>query len=261
MGNNKSNVSVGKPKIGGAVWRAPIGTTLPTTATEALNEAFTCMGFVSSDGMTNSNGRASTDISAWGGTVVASPQTSYADKFKATFIEALNTEVLKASYGDSNVTGALATGLHIKANAQEDTEHSYVIDYELNGNIKQRTVIPCGKITEVGDVVYKDDNVIGYPLTISALPDGNEDTHHTYYTGPVTVTLNTSSVTVVTGSTETLVATTVPVGGSVTWRSSNTAVATVSTAGLVTGVDEGVCTVIATYEGAVAHCDVTVITE
>lgn len=34
------NVSAAKPKVGGAVWRAPLGTPLPTDAKSALNEAF-----------------------------------------------------------------------------------------------------------------------------------------------------------------------------------------------------------------------------
>ena len=40
MANNKANVTTGKPKVGGAVFRAPVGTTLPTDASTALNSAF-----------------------------------------------------------------------------------------------------------------------------------------------------------------------------------------------------------------------------
>ena len=40
MSNNKEFATVGKPKIGGSIWRAPVGTTLPTTADGELDTAF-----------------------------------------------------------------------------------------------------------------------------------------------------------------------------------------------------------------------------
>lgn len=63
-------VTTGKPKVAGAIYRAPAGTTLPTSAEEALNSAFVELGFVSENGVSNSNTPDTDNIKAWGGAVV-----------------------------------------------------------------------------------------------------------------------------------------------------------------------------------------------
>ena len=40
MSQTASNVTAGKPAVGGAVYRAPLGTTLPASAKEKLDDAF-----------------------------------------------------------------------------------------------------------------------------------------------------------------------------------------------------------------------------
>lgn len=176
--SNQAYVSTGKPKIGGAIYRAPAGTTLPTSATDTLNSAFKCLGYVSEDGLVNTNTASTESIKAWGGDVVQKPQTEKPDTFKATFIEAMNTEVLKATYGDDNVSGELATGITVRANAKELPVGPWVCDMILGGNFK-RICIANGQVTEVGDIEYKDASVIGYPLTIDAFPGGWADTADT----------------------------------------------------------------------------------
>lgn len=65
-----SNVTTGKPKIGGAVWSAPDGTTLPTSAAVELDKAFKSLGYCSDDGVKNKASSSSDSITAWGGDTV-----------------------------------------------------------------------------------------------------------------------------------------------------------------------------------------------
>lgn len=179
--NTASNVSAGKPKITGAIYAAPLGTTLPTDTTTALNEAFKPLGYCSEDGLVNSTDLQSENIKAWGGDTVLVVQEEKEDTFQFTLIEFLNPEVKKAVYGDDNVTGSLSTGMTVKANADEPEESVWVIDMVMHGDVATRFVIPNGKVSEVGDVTFTDNEAVGYEVTITATPDSSGQTHYEYY--------------------------------------------------------------------------------
>ena len=182
--NNAQNVTAGKPLINGAVFRAPIGTTLPTTATEALNPAFANVGYISDAGVVNSNSPSSNNIKAWGGDVVLVTLEEKPDTFQFTMIEAKNVEVMKAVYGDENVSGDLATGIHVAANSTLQPNCSWVIDQRLRDGTYKRIVLPDAGINAVGDITYADSAAVGYQTTLACLPDSTGNTHHEYIKDP-----------------------------------------------------------------------------
>ena len=260
---NTDNVTTGKPKITGAIYRAPLGTTLPTDATTALSGAFAEMGYISDDGVTNSNTPSTTKIKAWGGQIVLIVTSEKPDTFKLKFIEALNSNVLETVYGEDNVTVDAVNGtIAVKANAAALDDYVYVIEEALKGGAKKRIVIPCGELSALGDIVYKDDTAIGYDVTLDALPNSSGDNHYEYIALPAGTTmalsLDKSTASVAHGSTTAITATTTPAGMRVTWGTSDATKATVDDAGVVTGVAAGSATITATFGGISKSCAVTV---
>lgn len=194
MANNSANVTTGKPKPGGAIWVAPVGTTLPTSVGATLDAAFKCLGFASEDGVTNDNSPSSEQIKAWGGTVVLSTQTERPDNFGVTLIEAKNVEVLKVVYGASNVTTSAGGAITVKSTAQELPDLSWVFDLVNSDGSYKRIVIPRGRVSATGTITYADSAAVGYALTITDTPDTLGVYHYEYIEAPVTytVTFNTN---------------------------------------------------------------------
>ena len=178
--NKASNVSAGKPKVGGAIFSAPVGTPLPTSTSEALDAAFKNLGYVSKDGLTNSTAIESQKIKAWGGDTVLVILSSKEDSFKYKLIEIKSVDVLKYVYGEDNVSGTLDTGILVKVNNTDVPEQSIVIDMILRDNTAKRIVIPSCKISDVADIVYGDEDAVGYETTVDCTPDSDGNTHYEY---------------------------------------------------------------------------------
>ena len=170
-----ANVLAGKPLATGGVSMAPLGTTAPTDATTALPASWKSGGYVGEDGLTETTDRSTEKIKAWGGDTVKVVQTDFAVTYQFTFIETLNADVLKVVYGAANVTTTAASStkgtLHkVLVKGDELPPTAFVFDMR-DGDARIRIHVPQGQITEVGEITYSDSEVIGYTLTVEALPD------------------------------------------------------------------------------------------
>ena len=186
MGQNASNVTSAKPKITGAIYSAEIGATLPTNHTAPLDPKFKSLGYLSEDGIVNQDTRKSDEEKAFGGDIVETSQSEKSDKFKFTFLETLNLDVLKEVYGADNVTVDATTGaITVKSNSKVLVERSFIIELVLkNGRIK-RIVIPKAKVSEIGDITYADKKLSGFQTTLVAFPDADGNTHYEYISGGI----------------------------------------------------------------------------
>ena len=185
--NTATNVSVGKPNVSGAIYRATrtSNLTVPTNASASLSGDYKCLGYISEDGVTNSLSMDSDKVKAWGGDTVLAFQTDKDDTFEFTLLEILNDDTLKAVFGANNVTVTAASvsapkSIAINVNSDEQDEAVWVIDMVMRGDNPKRIVIPYGKITEMGEITYKDDEAVGYNVTITCTADSSGNTHYEY---------------------------------------------------------------------------------
>ncbi len=174
MPNVASNIVAGVPLATGGVLIGALTAALPTTASGSTT-GFTAAGYVGEDGVTESYDRSTDRIRAWGGDTVKIVQTEFGATYQFTFLETLNADVLKAVYGDANVTTTAATAstsqLHaVKVTGQTLPHKRYIFELK-DGNAKIRIVIPDGQISEVGEITYSDSEVIGYEVTVEAFAD------------------------------------------------------------------------------------------
>lgn len=179
MPNKATAAKPAETEIGGGIAFAPSGTSLPESANEALDSSFVNVGYVSTDGVTRSIGLDSTTVNAWGGAVAAVLSGTKTETFKFKVIEAYNVDLLGMVFGKA--TGTLDTGITVESNSLPQDEHEWVITMLETDSNGHRVVIPRGVITEIGDVVYVDNDVTGYELTLTAMADDDGNTAYDYY--------------------------------------------------------------------------------
>ncbi|MGX4737109.1 phage tail tube protein [Kitasatospora griseola] len=154
--------------ITGAAYTAPRGTTAPTDATTSWPVAAIDIGWISDDGITESNSADVTEIKAWqGGATVRKVISGSEMTFKLTAIETSKT-TLELYHKGSKVTGSNGKAvLAIKAPGPDRRMFGFDV---LDGDSHIRIVVPDGEVTETGDLVYKGDEALAYELTITAYP-------------------------------------------------------------------------------------------
>ena len=183
MTNTVANVLQGAPATTGGVLIGTAGATLPTTATGTAT-GFTALGYVGEDGLTETIDRTTDKIKAWGGDIVKVTQSEFSVTYGFTLYETQNADVLKAVFGDTNVTTAAATAStgklqSVKVNSQTRSKKPMIFEM-IDGLAKIRIVVPSGQISLSGDLTYTDAGVVGYPCTVEAFADssGNQAYHY-----------------------------------------------------------------------------------
>lgn len=188
MPNDKSNITIGLPKPGGAIFWAPSGTDLPLDADEALDEAFVNLGYVSEDGLTATTTEEGDDIQAWGPEPVMRSQTSYTRTFTFNLLETSRESALKFRYGDDNVTVNMDGSIKVTDNGKQNPRGVFVVDtLQNNGSDSpriHRQVVGDAQLSDrSGDQVYNNSDPVNIPSVLTAykfIEDGVTSTDGDY---------------------------------------------------------------------------------
>lgn len=160
MANSSANVTVAG---NGAVWIAPLGTALPTSASATPNVAFKQFGYISDAGVVESQGTTTNKIKAWQNSdTVREIQTEHDLTYKFAAIED-NTTVLNAFYGN------YAAG-KVEINGAQPLPFEYIVDV-IDGIDLIRFVLPYAQVSARGDIAYVGTAEIEYDMTITCYPD------------------------------------------------------------------------------------------
>lgn len=171
--NDKSNITVGLPKPGGALYWAPSGTALPTDADVALDDAFVNLGYVTTDGLTASTKEDGNDIDAWGPELVGRSQTSYGRSFAFSLLETSRESALKFRYGEDNVTISEDGSIKVNDTGKPLPRGIFVCDtLQTNGDADpriHRQVAGDAQLTDrSGDQAYNNSDPVNIPSTLTA---------------------------------------------------------------------------------------------
>jgi len=170
---DSANVYVPAPRPGGAgvFYRALLGTALPTDASTELAVDYLDHGYAGEEGFVITSARDITDLKAFGGDTVATTQNSYDWSVQVTLLEDGNLNVLKTTFGDSNVTDNGSGLITVKHNKVRLPRSVFVIDTIGDNDRLKRQIIPIGQVTAVGDITVVHTDMVKYQLTVKAYPN------------------------------------------------------------------------------------------
>lgn len=172
MANTAANAAAG---ITGAVAVDPTNTATAPTGTASTLTGFDELGYIGEDGVTEARSRSIDAKRAWqNGEIVRTIYTEGELTYHFVALET-NLTVIESYYGTS-VTQAVADGSWVIDPTATGGRKRWVITVVDGGEI-ERTYIPQGEITEVGDKVYQNGELIGYEMTLTAYKDSGIGGH------------------------------------------------------------------------------------
>lgn len=153
----------------GSVAVAPVGTTLPTSATASLNAAFTDLGYITEDGVSLTVEPQVEEFMAWQSRQPVRRELTGQDITVSFALEQWNSDSIILAFGGGDVTEA---GGQYTYNFPADTdaldERALVVSWK-DGTKDYRAVFARGNVTDSVETSLTRSELSVLPITFKAL--------------------------------------------------------------------------------------------
>lgn len=163
--NNTNNVSAGKGVVGGYLFSAPLGSTLPVDYATALDSAFVNLGYVTDDGATFSTDADSNTFKDLNGSDIATSNGGRTRTLNVQLAE-VKEDALKEVFGQNAVAVDASSGAITITHDNNDMPHrAVVLDLVLRNGRRWRRVLPDAQVTEWGDLTILYSDLVTFDIT------------------------------------------------------------------------------------------------
>jgi|TARA_R110000796_G_scaffold130721_1_gene246389 hypothetical protein len=162
--------------VSGSVYVGPVGTAPPTDSGSVLEAGFKDLGYLSSDGISEDFGRETTTVKGWqNGATLREITSGGTYSVSMTFLET-NLDVLELYFG-ATITDGVLDGNPASTGGRK----SFVFDVLDGPDNIERTYIPSGEVTSVGERVLVSGEAVGYSVVLTAYADANDVTYKKFF--------------------------------------------------------------------------------
>lgn len=189
-GRDRANVFTGAPDVsvsGGFFIGKPVldPSLFPKNATESAAEVaeragLTTAGYISNEGVTETENRSTEAIRDWNNDVIEYVESEYGIQLTTTFAEAANADVLKAIYGAENVE-VTEGSVHVRKGSRPTETVGLMFDIKGKGGRRGRAFAAEATVSTVGEISYIKNGLIQYNVTIDVLNDATGAYLHTWF--------------------------------------------------------------------------------
>lgn len=160
----------------GEVYIAPVGTSLPTTATGALNAAFVGLGLITTDGVTLSVEPEIQDINSWQSRQATRRELINQAVTAAFALQQFNETTVPFAFGGGAVTNPSGSNYRYELPASGALDEKAMIIDAVDGSIQQRWIIPRGNVSDAVETNMNRESEGTLPITFRALAPSDGST-------------------------------------------------------------------------------------